>query len=63
MENKSSYAIRNQQYKLINNNGVDELYDLIADPYETNDLLNEEISSLISDAKVSLETALNDIRN
>ncbi|MDF3065132.1 MAG: hypothetical protein K0R38_733 [Polyangiaceae bacterium] len=33
------YAIRDKRYKLVSNLGVRELYDLVADPLETTDLL------------------------
>jgi arylsulfatase A-like enzyme len=36
------WAVKDNQYKLVFNNGVLELYDLVADPLETHDLFGSE---------------------
>ena len=41
----ADYAMRNERYKLLRFNGVEEFYDLEADPYEHDDLLAGELSS------------------
>lgn len=57
------WAIRNDRYKLIvNANGNKEMYDLTADPYEQNNLLNGALTTEETNAKSALETALNNIR-
>ena len=40
----ADYAIRNERYKLMRFDGVEEFYDLRADPYEHQDLLTGELS-------------------
>jgi hypothetical protein len=57
----SGWAIRNQQYKLIEyTNGEQELYDLINNPQETHELLNSggDYSVILDE----LMTELNKIR-
>jgi arylsulfatase A-like enzyme len=41
----ADYAMRNAQYKLLRFNGVEEFYDLAADPYEHDSLLAGELST------------------
>jgi arylsulfatase A-like enzyme len=41
----ADYAMRNVQYKLLRFNGVEEFYDLAADPYEHDNLLAGELST------------------
>lgn len=54
--NGVSYAIRNANYKLIvNNNGTQELYNLLIDAYEDSNLIGTTLSTAASDAKVALE--------
>lgn len=61
--NNDAWAIRNDKYKLIvNANGNKEMYDLMADPYEQNNLLNGVLTTEASNAKSALETELNNIR-
>ena len=38
-------AMRNERYKLLKFDGVEEFYDLQSDPYEHNNLLTGELSS------------------
>lgn len=62
-ETKDMWTIRNNQYKLIiNANGADEMYDLIADPYENSNLLDGTLSNEQSEAKADLEKELLEIR-
>ena len=64
MEIIYEWSIRNIQYKLIErSNGEKELYDLFEDPYEATNLLLQELNSMVSLAKTSLETELLVIRN
>ncbi len=59
-----AWAIRNNKYKLIvNSNGNEEMYDLINDSYEQNNLLNNTLTSDESDEKLDLESELLKIRN
>ena len=58
------WTISNGTYKLIVNSfGMKELYNLINDPYENNNLLNGTLSSTEQNAKSELETELLNIRN
>ncbi|MEP0262352.1 sulfatase-like hydrolase/transferase [Dokdonia sp.] len=58
------WAISNGHYKLlINANGNEEMYDIIIDPYENNDLLEETLSIDQLEAKADLESELIQIRN
>jgi arylsulfatase A-like enzyme len=58
------WTISNGRYKIIvNSNGVKELYDLVNDPYENNNLLNGTLSTIEQNAKSELETELTNIRN
>ena len=41
----ADYAMRDRQYKLLRFNGVEEFYDLQADPYEHENLLTGELSA------------------
>lgn len=41
---RDMWALRDAQYKLIDNNGTQELYDLLADPYENNNLMKSALS-------------------
>lgn len=49
------YAIKDNRYKLLSNNGVLELYDLVADPLESNDLYASEAHAA---ARESLEAEI-----
>lgn len=58
------WTISNGTYKLIVNSvGMEELYNLVNDPYENNNLLNGTLSSTEQNAKLELETELINIRN
>ena len=58
------WTIRNERYKLIvNANGHEEIYDLLSDAYEANDLLSSLLDSEQSLAKVALEGHLDSIRH
>ena len=58
------WTIRNERYKLIvNANGHEEMYDLLSDAYEANDLLSGLLDSEQSLAKVALEAHLDSIRH
>ncbi len=58
------WTISNGAYKLIVNSlGIEELYNLVNDPYETSNLLNGTLSNIEQNAKTELETELANIRN
>lgn len=58
------WAISNGTYKLIINSvGLEEMYNLINDPYENNNILNRTLSTVEQNAKTELETELANIRN
>ena len=58
------WTISNGTYKLIVNSvGMEELYDLMNDPYENSNLLNGTLSTIEQNAKTELETELTNIRN
>ncbi len=58
------WAISDGAYKLIiNANGNQEMYDLVSDPYENDDLLNGTLTGEEEDAKAKLEAELDVIRN
>jgi arylsulfatase A-like enzyme len=40
----ADYAMRNERYKLLRQDGVVEFYDLASDPFEHNNLLNGSLS-------------------
>jgi arylsulfatase A-like enzyme len=62
--NASKWAISNGDYKLIvRANGAQELYDLVSDPYESENLIGAELSLEAIDAKTALEAELHVIRN
>jgi arylsulfatase A-like enzyme len=55
-DNTVGYTIRNMQYKLIvNDDGTEEFYDLSADAYETDDLLQNTLTTAQQTAKTELE--------
>ena len=61
--NGVSYAIRNSIYKLIvHENGNQEFYNLLDDPYEINDLIDTALSSDALSAKSDLEIEANILR-
>lgn len=58
------FAIRNSSYKLIQyDDGVERMFHLLSDPYETTNLLNRTLSSEEQNAKSSLENLAQQIRN
>ncbi|WP_222612255.1 sulfatase-like hydrolase/transferase [Psychroserpens burtonensis] len=58
------WTIRNGEYKLIVNAvGIEEMYNLVNDPYENSNLLNGTLSTIEQNAKLELETELTNIRN
>lgn len=62
--NNDVWTIRNNKYKLVvNSNGNEEMYDLINDSYEQNNLLNNTLTSDESNEKLDLESELLKIRN
>jgi arylsulfatase A-like enzyme len=63
-EKEDGYAIRNASYKLMKfDNGDEELYNLIADPYEDNNLIGATLSIEATNEKASLISEANAIRN
>ncbi|MFT6815775.1 MAG: arylsulfatase B [Sphingobacteriales bacterium] len=57
-------TISNGEYKLIVNSvGIEEMYNLVNDPYENSNLLNRTLSTIEQNAKLELETELTNIRN
>lgn len=56
------WAISNGTYKLLIKNSGNEMYNLVNDPYENNNLLNGVLSTTEQSAKILLETELNNIR-
>lgn len=53
---RDAWTIRDDRYKVIvNSNGTKELYDLLSDPYENNNLMR---SSLSSDLQTELDKLL-----
>lgn len=62
--NASKWAISNGDYKLIvRANGAQEFYDLVSDPYESENLIGAALSLEAIDAKTALEAELHVIRN
>jgi arylsulfatase B len=58
------WTISNGKYKLfVNTNGMEEMYNLVNDPYENSNLLNGTLSTIDQNAKSELEVELNNIRN
>jgi arylsulfatase A-like enzyme len=58
------WTISNGEHKLILNSfGIEEMYNLVNDPYENSDLLNGTLSTIEQNAKLELETELTNIRN
>lgn len=58
-----SWTISDGSYKLlIKNTASEEMYHLTSDPYEQHNLLNNPLTATEQNAKVQLETELNNIR-
>ena len=60
---RASYAMRGEQYKLLRSRGAVEFYDLLADPYESDDLLNGELSAEQRTAYEALQTEIARLRS
>lgn len=56
------WTISNGTYKLLIKNSGNEMYNLVNDPYENNNLLNGVLSTTEQSAKILLETELDNIR-
>ena len=59
----ANYALRNERYKLIRVDGVEELYDLAEDPYEHDNLLMRELTEFEQAEYQSLQSQLLELRN
>lgn len=58
------WTISNGEYKLfVNTNGMEEMYNLVNDPYENSNLLNGTLSTIDQNVKSELEVELKNIRN
>ena len=57
-DSTSGWAIRNENYKLINNGSEQQLFKLDNDPYETVDLANDQSFSIVKDQLNDLVTNL-----
>ncbi len=57
-DSTSGWAIRNENYKLINNGSEQQLFKLDNDPYETVDLANDQSFSTVKDQLNDLVTNL-----
>jgi len=63
-EKEDGYAIRNARYKLMKfDNGDEELFHLITDPYENTNLIGTILSTEASNEKASLISEATTIRN
>lgn len=63
-ETTDLWAISNGEFKLIiSANGNEEMYNLINDPYENDDLLDGTLNANEENAKIALEAELLNIRN
>lgn len=61
--NKSGYTIRNEQYKLIKlDSGVERMYDLLNDPFESNNLISGTLSNQEETAYQALLDKMIEIR-
>lgn len=58
---KPAQAIRNAGYKLVINEGTEELYDMTMDPYEKNNLLRGELSAEARQNFEALKVTLADL--
>ncbi len=50
----ANYAIRDERYKLLRHEGIEEFYDLSADPYENHDLLKGSMADAERSAYLAL---------
>lgn len=60
---EGAFAIRNSTHKLIRWHDHQELYDLVSDPYENNDLLTDGITGDEAIILDELETLVDNLRN
>ena len=58
----ANYAMRNQRYKLLRTDGVEELYDLVEDPYEHNNLLAGDLTASEQAEYRGLQQQLQELR-
>jgi hypothetical protein len=57
-------AISNGEYKLfVYVDGIEEMYNLVIDPYENSNLLHGNLSTIEQYAKPVLKTELTNLRN
>ncbi|MGI9204692.1 MAG: sulfatase-like hydrolase/transferase [Woeseiaceae bacterium] len=56
-----SHAIRDRHFKLVTGKGGEELFDLVADPWETRNLLADELDDDAVAAYAKLEAILDDL--
>ena len=62
--NTSKWTISDGRYKLIiRSDGLEELYHLVSDPYESENLIDQELSVDAYTAKIALQGELLLIRN
>ena len=59
----ADYAMRDERYKLMRFDGVEEFYDLQADPYEHHDLLGDELTLEQRAAYVALKAEVEILRS
>ena len=59
----ADYAMRDKRYKLLRFNGAEEFYDLHADPYEHDNLLDGELSAAERAAYNSLQAEVEKLRS
>jgi arylsulfatase B len=57
------YAIRDQKYKYLNDEGTEYFFDLEVDPYEYNNLLDGELSNAERSRFASLKAQIEDLHN
>ncbi|MGI9260211.1 MAG: sulfatase-like hydrolase/transferase [Gammaproteobacteria bacterium] len=60
---RASYAMRDEQYKLLRHAGAEEFYDLHADPYESDNLLRGELSAEQGNAYEALKKEVARLRD
>jgi arylsulfatase A-like enzyme len=58
----ANYAMRNQRYKLLRTDGIEELYDLAEDPYEHNNLLAGDLTASEQAEYRGLQQQLQELR-
>ena len=58
----ADYAMRNHRYKLLRFEGAEEFYDLLEDPYETADLLQDGLTEQQQAEYQVLKTRIRELR-